>query len=355
MKILYIFIIFIVISLVVYYFYNNTNKTEYFKSANKFNFVDNNETYIGDDFGDVIRENKSQKDTSQKNGVKEYIEGFTTYPVIERFTQEQETKLLPKTYTPRNVFTYWENKGDRTEPYGHIKLCFETMKKHYDKYNFVILTPETIKQYIPNIRTDLNDLLIAQKVDYYRVALLYIYGGIWIDADTIVLKNLDEVFDKLDNGYEFTGFGCTGKKCFNGYPSPSNGVMGSRKNGKLMGCCLKKLDKILDSNNKKHKYFDLGKKVIWECMDDLKPYDYYHFPSEYDGSRDIDGYWIHTPNHLSKEPTKLLNENKALFIFLANYEIMNDDDNKWFMNLSDKEILTGLWWISDLYRKALKN
>ena len=348
MKILYISILFIVIILVVYYFYNTQNKTEHFKSTNKFKFVDNNELDISDDFGDIIKESPI------KNDINKYIEGFTNDIARERFSQEQEVKLLPKTYTPRNIFCYWENKGNRTEPYGHIKLCFETMKKQYSKYNFVILTPETIKKYIPNVRSDLNDLLIAQKVDYYRVALLWLNGGIWVDADTIALRPLDEVFDKLDNGYDFVGFGCTGKKCFDGYPNPSNGVMGSRKNGKLMGCCLKKLNKILDSNNKEHDYFDLGKKVIWDCMDDLAPYYYYHFPSEYDGSRDKVGHWIHTPNHLSETPTQLLNEDKAFFIFLANYEIMNDKENKWFLESSDKEILNGKWWISSLFRKALK-
>ena len=49
-----------------------------------------------------------------------------------------------------------------------------------------------------------------------------------------------------------------------------------------------------------------------------------------------------------------LNEDKALFIFLANYEIMNDADNKWFMDMDGKHILNGKWWISSLYRNALK-
>jgi hypothetical protein len=176
-----------------------------------------------------------------------------------------------------------------------------------------------------------------------------------VDADTIALKNLDEVFEKLDNGYDYVGFGCTGKICFNGYPNPSNGVMVSRKNGILMECCLNKLNNMLNQKNKEYKYFELGKNVIWDCLAELKNYDYFHFPSEYDGSRDFEGNWIHTPNHLSEEPTKLLNEDKALFIFLANYEIMNDEKNKWFRELSEDQILNGRWWISSLYRKALKN
>ena len=178
--------------------------------------------------------------------------------------------LLPYQKTPKNVFTYWENKDGRTEPYAHIKLCFDTMKQHFTNYNFVILNPETIKEYLPNVRSDLNNLMIAQKVDYYRVALLYHYGGIWIDADTIVMKNLNQIFEKLDSGYDYAGFGCTGIVCFNGYPKPSNWVMASRKNGKLMERCLKKLNEKLDQNNKNHNYFDVGQLLLWECLNENK-------------------------------------------------------------------------------------
>jgi hypothetical protein len=324
---------------------------EQFKSKDKYIFLPDEGLEFDDNFGNIINI------SSQSNHIQKYIEGFTNdvskEKIREKFTQENRQKLLAKLTTPRYVWTYWENKSNRIEPYAHIQLCFDTMYKHYGKYNFIILNPASIKQYLPNVRSDLDNLMIAQKVDYYRVALLEKYGGVWVDADTIVLKNLDKVFEKLDNGYDFVGFGCTGKKCFNGYPDPSNGVMGSRKNGRLMGHCLKKLDEMLDADNTNYKYFDLGKNVIWECKDELIDYDYYHFSSEYDGSRDKDGKWVHSPNHLSTTPTQLLDENKAFFIFLANYELMNDEENKWFLDLDKEQILNGKMWISTLYKKGL--
>ena len=38
---------------------------------------------------------------------------------------------------------------------------------------------------------------------------------------------------------------------------------------------------IENSKNKNYEYFDLGKKVIWDCIEEMPDYDYYHFPSEY--------------------------------------------------------------------------
>ena len=37
----------------------------------------------------------------------------------------------------------------------------------------------------------------AQKVDFYRILLMYKYGGIYIDVDILVLKNLDSIIQNI--------------------------------------------------------------------------------------------------------------------------------------------------------------
>ena len=44
---------------------------------------------------------------------------------------------------------------------------------------------------------DLSFLSIPQKADYIRLSLLKKYGGIWLDSDIIVIKNLQPIIDKL--------------------------------------------------------------------------------------------------------------------------------------------------------------
>jgi hypothetical protein len=63
--------------------------------------------------------------------------------------------------------------------------------------------------------------------------LLYKYGGIYLDADIIILKNIKYLLKKLDK-YDYIGFGCTGYVCFDGYGKPSNWMMISRPNTILM-------------------------------------------------------------------------------------------------------------------------
>lgn len=275
---------------------------------------------------------------------------------IDPFNMIQSSMEITK--TPRNIWTYWENINCREIP-THIQLCLETMKYHLaKKYNLYILDEKSILKYLnitANIKNELDKLLIAQKVDYYRVALLYKYGGIWIDADSIIMKDFDDIFDKLDNEFDFVGFGCTGEKCTNGYQYPSNWAMGSRKYGILMNHTLKNLNNELKISNKHYEYFDLGKKIIWKNLHKLQKegYDYYHYPSLYDGTRDINGNWVHSPNHFSTNFTELIDINSVFFVILANYEISNQSEYSWVKTCDRDKLLYGPYWISMLYRKAL--
>ncbi len=270
----------------------------------------------------------------------------------EHFKIKELEKIKSK--TPRIIWTYWENMNGEKDYPTHIKLCLETFHKHLSNYKIIILDNNSIKQYLPDVRDDLDNLLIAQKVDYYRIALLYKYGGIWLDADTIVMRNFDEIFNKLDAGYDFVGFGCTGAVCLNGKFRPSNWLLASQKNGILMKTTLELLNNKLNQKTNSYEYHDLGKLVIWEALDILKPYgyDYYHYGSEYDGSRDSDGYWIETSRHFGTDPITLPNEDKLFLVFLTNSGI--NEQQPWVKTANRSQLLNGRFWISKYFRKSLE-
>ena len=226
---------------------------------------------------------------------------------------------------------------------------------------------KNIFDYIPNLRQDINDLPIALKTDYIRVKLLCDYGGLWIDADTILMNNLKDIAKKLNFGVDFIGFGCTQSICKNqeGYAKPSNGVMGSIKYGKLIERCLKALDIKLNEyydtpidKRKTFNYFDLGKLIIWREYDLLIKQDpsyshkMIHIPSWADGSRDINGTWI-APDIIFKTSFKYAHPDKLLVIILANSYYCGDNKHyNWFCKLSRQNILNGDYFISSLFRKA---
>jgi hypothetical protein len=266
------------------------------------------------------------------------------------------------------LWVYWELKNDASKPPDYITLCIETMKKNGYLFNMVLLNEKNVFDYLPDLRLDINELpLIALKTDYIRVALLYKYGGIWLDADTIMMEPLTKVVDLINNGEDFIGFGCTGETCItDGYGFPSNGAMASKKHSVLMERCLNSLNKKLDEyfnydkiENKEKKeldYFELGKLIIWDNIEKLENeqnYTYYHFPSSVDGTRDKDGKWIAKELIFNKH-IDLLDEDKLMLVFLVNSSICGDDkDYNWFCKLSKEQVLNGDYFVSHLFRRAL--
>lgn len=102
------------------------------------------------------------------------------------------------------IFTFWE-PIDKIP--GYILLCIQTWKKILPDYTIKILNYQTTKDLLgeaifSNIICE--NMTLSIKADAIRVALLKKYGGIWLDADTIIYKR--EIFKKLYN-YELVMMG----------------------------------------------------------------------------------------------------------------------------------------------------
>jgi hypothetical protein len=247
------------------------------------------------------------------------------------------------------------------------------MHQNANLFNLIELDDQNVYDYLPDLRTDINDLPIALKTDYIRVALLYYYGGLWLDADTIMMTDMHQVVRLLNRGEDFIGFGCTGNPCTNGYGVPSNGAMAAKKQSVLMEYCLDQLDDKLDElfeeeeekeeeerEDKVYKnlgYYDLGKFIIWngiKHLEDTQGYKYHHFPSYVDGTRNKEGYWI-AKELIKPIDIQLQNEDKLMMVFLVNSTICGKDpEYNWFCGLSEDEILDGDYFVTHLFRRALK-
>lgn len=92
------------------------------------------------------------------------------------------------------VWTYWE--GDKP-PF--IQLCDESIQYYCDKTPIrrIHITPDTLDKYLklpPKWHRMKNP---AQKSDILRAALLYHYGGIWLDSDVVAVEPFDKLLDCL--------------------------------------------------------------------------------------------------------------------------------------------------------------
>ena len=272
------------------------------------------------------------------------------------------------TFSKPYMWVYWELVNGAKQPPEYISLCMDIMKKNASSnFNIIFLNEKTVFNYLPDLRKDINDLYIALKTDYIRVSLLKKYGGLWVDADTIIMTDLREIAEKLNLGIDYIGVGCTGAICKDqeGYGKPSNGIMGSVINGRLISRCLNKLNNKLDDyynlpikSRKNFDYFDLGKLIIWDEYKKLKKedktYQIYHVPSYADGTRDIKGRWV-AMNLIFTNKIKYKDIKKLSFVMLVNSSFCGPNTRyNWFCKLNCNEILTGNYFISELFNMALK-
>ena len=246
------------------------------------------------------------------------------------------------------LWQYWDGPQS-----SFIKLSLLTVDNHCSKsFNIIRLNKNNIYKYIPEIKKyedKMKYLLIAQKVDIYRIMLLYKYGGIYLDADTVVLRDPIEIIHKLQK-YDFVGFGCTGSLCSNGYGEPSNWILATRPHSVLIARVLQnQLTQI--TTKVKFDYYDLGKLVIWDELKYLiknKNYKYFHYDNKIDGSRDKKGQWINSQIAFSNIPIEYEDEKNMLFFVFYNSNISDD-----IKKISEKDLLEKNWNITTFIKKGL--
>lgn len=276
--------------------------------------------------------------------------GLKTYDHVVHKTFEKTE--FPIEYNKDNkpyLWQYWD--GPKS---SFINLSMKSVDNNCSKsFNIIRLNKDNIYEYLPEMkqyRIKLKDILIAQKVDIYRIMLLYKYGGIYLDADTIVLRDPIEIMDKLKK-HDFIGFGCSNLKCTYGYGKPSNWILVARPHSILIANVLKnQLDQI--DNKTKFDYHDLGKLVIWKELENLiknQDYEYYQYPNKIDGSRDKHGNWITSEIAFSNKPIEYEDENNMIFFVYYNSNLSDD-----IKKISEKDLLQKDWNITKFIKKGLK-
>ena len=264
---------------------------------------------------------------------------------------------------PYHIWMYWENKEGNTKP-TYLNLCYESIIKNCgDKFKVHLLDEKNVHDYLPNLRKDLTSKLkkIPMKADYIRYQLLYHYGGIWLDSDVIVFRQLDNLLEQLKD-HEYVGFGChfNGQVCtdkMDGYPKPAKWAMISREKSKLLGTMIKEADKMLDDNDTEYfskNYHVMGRKLLWNCIDKLKKndsnWDYLHSSSKC-VERDSKGRKVTNERTMSTEDVDEHCQNEIYFLPIYNTA---PGFPRWFLNMSKKEILGSNILLSKYFKRALK-
>jgi Capsular polysaccharide synthesis protein len=106
----------------------------------------------------------------------------------------------------RIIWQYWETRGVKPR---YIDGLHEIAKRN-SGVKIVLVTPDSLRTYLPDLEDGVLRIAnLAHKADMIRTRLVKRYGGMWLDSDAVVLRDLDWLFDHLED-HEFVGFnnGC---------------------------------------------------------------------------------------------------------------------------------------------------
>jgi hypothetical protein len=109
--------------------------------------------------------------------------------------------------TSRIIWQYWETRGTKPKFIDGLR---ELAKKN-SGVDTVLVTPETLRFYLPQLPDSILRIEeLPHKADMIRTMLVMSHGGMWLDSDAIVLRDLNWLFDVLPD-YDFVGFNDAGK------------------------------------------------------------------------------------------------------------------------------------------------
>jgi Capsular polysaccharide synthesis protein len=109
--------------------------------------------------------------------------------------------------TRRIIWQYWETRGTKPKFIDGLR---ELAKKN-SGVEIVLVTPQALRSYLPELPDSILQIeQLAHKADMIRTMLVMQHGGMWLDSDALVLRDLNWLFDLLAK-YEFVGFNDAGK------------------------------------------------------------------------------------------------------------------------------------------------
>lgn len=233
--------------------------------------------------------------------------------------------------------TIWQFWQGPKPPF--IELCLETVKKNNVNFQHVVLDENSVFDYLPDLRKDL-DLLprIANKADYIRFRLLKEYGGIWLDADVVLFKDLKDVYERFEKSH----FDFSATSHF-GLGKPSIWLLMSKKKSSIVDFQVMSMDSKLNSKKYNIAWSGFGAHLLWNFTNQNN---YLHLEVEKFCPIPYNEYRIYFQNtHLD------LSENYT-FVF---FNEMLNREQKHFLKSSKQQILNSPLLISQIFQKALNS
>ena len=269
---------------------------------------------------------------------------------------------IEETYNSRDWSSFYSRLIKGNTP-SYIWLCLYSVYVNcFKDFNIVILNPDNIYHYLPQLNVVMDTestIKLKKRRQYISFCLLEKYGGVYMEPNIIVLKNLINIYNQLQN-VDFIGFPCALEyyKCYGKEINPSTDIMISRKNNILVKLCKNELHKMIFSYN--YTSYDFNhyghcvlQKYLKTSINKFKM-KYLQLSPDYTGVTDYNNKIISSDNLLSTNRTIFLSEEKVHVFIINTEELTKKFKYSWFNRFSIDQILASNLWINYLFTKSFK-
>ncbi|EOU2463884.1 glycosyltransferase family 32 protein [Vibrio navarrensis] len=145
-----------------------------------------------------------------------------------------------------------------------VLRCIESWKKYAPDFEIKVWNEDNIPRDIPFVEEMLKEKKWAFASDYMRLHLIYNFGGIYLDTDIELVKNIEPLL---------------ANNCFLGYESkgrPTTGIFGAVKGHPLILTCIKIME---NRYTEKLPYF-IAPEVATEAVKINPTSDFFIYPED---------------------------------------------------------------------------
>jgi Methyltransferase domain/Glycosyltransferase sugar-binding region containing DXD motif len=103
----------------------------------------------------------------------------------------------------RVIWMYWNYPPGSTRRPPYLEACLETVKRN-SGCRVIVCNQRSAFSLVPDLPPIFSKLSPSHQSDVFRLHVLTLHGGMYIDFDTIVLRSLLPLFDQLEQ-YELVG------------------------------------------------------------------------------------------------------------------------------------------------------
>ncbi|WP_353124349.1 capsular polysaccharide synthesis protein [Parapedobacter pyrenivorans] len=158
---------------------------------------------IGSIHRQLKKAGKAKRDLSLQAEVAEKLDGYIAEFLNGRIEKVVTVAKKPELVGKKIIWQFWQQGVDENTP-QIVRTCFDSVKKYRNGYEVIILSKDTLSEYIDDLPAFVWEKFGTGGFDFPKIAnlvrlqLLSAYGGVWLDSTIYLTKPLAESWLRQD-------------------------------------------------------------------------------------------------------------------------------------------------------------